>query len=69
MVEMDGDEMTRIIWEFIKEKVGFRNSNQDEDGSGVSTGYCGWCPMDDIIACDLYEFEASGADLFNWHFP
>lgn len=21
MVEMDGDEMTRIIWEFIKEKV------------------------------------------------
>lgn len=24
VVEMDGDEMTRIIWEFIKEKV--RNS-------------------------------------------
>lgn len=21
VVEMDGDEMTRIIWEFIKEKV------------------------------------------------
>lgn len=23
VVEMDGDEMTRIIWQFIKEKVGF----------------------------------------------
>lgn len=22
VVEMDGDEMTRIIWQFIKEKVG-----------------------------------------------
>ncbi len=26
VVEMDGDEMTRIIWEFIKEKVNGRDS-------------------------------------------
>lgn len=27
VVEMDGDEMTRIIWEFIKEKVIKTNSS------------------------------------------
>lgn len=37
MVEMDGDEMTRIIWEFIKEKVSREGVNQtDEDVSAPS---------------------------------
>lgn len=27
VVEMDGDEMTRIIWQLIKEKVNFLKSD------------------------------------------
>ena len=31
MVELDGDEMTRIIWEKIKEKVSFNKLVYNDD--------------------------------------
>lgn len=40
VVEMDGDEMTRIIWEFIKEKVKHRRASAPRRRRWTRTSTC-----------------------------
>lgn len=42
MVEMDGDEMTRIIWEVIKDKVRGPDSVHDPSGRAATTTTTGF---------------------------
>ena len=51
VVELDGDEMTRIIWEKIKERVGVLGLNAGEQESMNNARRITW------IFADLYEMS------------
>ena len=51
VVELDGDEMTRIIWEKIKERVGVLGLNAGEQESMNNAWRITW------IFADLYEMS------------